>query len=289
MRPNSRSPAATRVPPISSRVMPAARTVKRCGPSALEVIVPVHRADQISPVRPSGARGMPTVGSTTVRAGSPSGVSPFQYCPSRPVPSPPGGVSTSVGTGGSAASPKEPWANATRTAAPARAVIPSRGVTRRSGDTRTHGEPAITNWASSRAVPTTASEPIRSVSSGSRPSRLVSRTSPSVAIRVARATCSGVLARAGRRSSGTGCWSRPASKMANRVRRTISSSRSAGIRPEVSCSAVRPSGTPSPGRSRPALAAATGSRTACRKSGATNPSQPQSRLRVRRMPGCWQA
>jgi hypothetical protein len=36
-------------------------------------------------------------------------------------------------------------------------------------------------------------------------------------------------------------------------------------------------------------AAATGSRTACLKSGATNPSQPQSCLRVRMMPGCWQA
>jgi hypothetical protein len=72
---------------MTSWPTPAARTVKRWGPSTVGVIVPVHRADQTGPVSPSGACGMSTVGSTTVRAGSPSGVSPFQYSPSRPVPS----------------------------------------------------------------------------------------------------------------------------------------------------------------------------------------------------------
>ena len=234
--PNSRSPAATSLPSISRRVIPAARTVKRCGPSTAGVTVPVQRADHTGAVSPSGAVGMSTVRSTTVRAGSPSGAPASQYCPSRPVSSPPGGVRTSAGTVGRGASPNDPWANATRTPTPARAVMPSRGVTRRSGNTRTHGDPAMTHWTSSRAVPSTATAPIRPASSGRSPSRLRSRTIPSAAIRVARATCPGVLARAGRRSSSaSGCSSRPASKMANRVRRTISSSRSAGTAPEPRC------------------------------------------------------
>ena len=43
-----------------------------------EAVGPVHRADQTVLASPSGACGMSTVGSTTVSAGSPSGVSPFQ-------------------------------------------------------------------------------------------------------------------------------------------------------------------------------------------------------------------
>src|SRR5215208_19054 len=106
--PNSRSPAATSLPSISSRLIPAARTVKRCGPSTAGVMVPVHRADQTAPVSPSGAVGMSTVGTTTVRAGSPSEVSAFQYSPSSPVPAPPGAASTPAGTTGGAASPNDP-------------------------------------------------------------------------------------------------------------------------------------------------------------------------------------
>ena len=69
----------------------------------------------------------------------------------------------------------------------------------------------------------------------------------------------------------------------------MSSRRAAGIFPEVKSAAVRPEAFPgSVGRSTPASAAATGSRTAKPKSGTTNPRRPSPCFRSPSVAGFWQ-
>ena len=73
------------------------------------------------------------------------------------------------------------------------------------------------------------------------------------------------------------------------IRVTMSSSLSGPMRPLVKSSGLRPSASSNPGRSRPARAAASGSRTANMKSGATNPAQPHWSFSVPSKSGFWQA
>ena len=111
---------------------------------------------------------------------------------------------------------------------------------------------------------------------------------PASATRVATCWCWGVETSVDG-VAGSGWSNTPESKIANRIRRSMSSRREAGIFPEVKSAAVRPEGIPgSAGRSTPASAAATGSRTAKPTSGTTNPFRPPPCLRSPSVAGFWQ-
>ena len=111
------------------------------------------------------------------------------------------------------------------------------------------------------------------------PRSFLSSTVPASATSVATCWCCGVDTSV-EGVAGSGLSNTPESNMANKMRRTASSTRADGIWPEVRSAAVSALGAPGrAARSTPAFSAATGLRTANPKSGTTNPLKPSPCLR----------
>ena len=189
---------------------------------------------------------------------------------------------------GEATSPAEPCTEVTWTPADAaRAVIPASGVTACPGASGTPADPPADEH---RVVAGRADQRDRvdRPRTAEAPRSFLSSTMPASATCAATCWCAGVETSV--EGVGSGLSNTPESKIAYRIRRSMSSRRDAGICPEVKsgCGQAAGAAPGSAGRSTPASAAATGSRTAKPKSGTTNPLRPSPCLRSPSVVGFWQ-